>query len=123
LVTYNILLDSKVGVGATCEGEELIGVFTHPGFDVVAGNIVPFDTIIVEVIEDGNAGFISAVLTELTVIWLGLVSTTGGRPVTAPSDSAVGGSDSARGTRPEPSVDNGGLEVGAITAIKVALAS
>jgi len=76
LFTDKHLLDSEVRVGLTCKGKELIRVFTHPGFDVVAGNIVPFDTIIVEVVEDGNAGFISAILTELTVVWLGLVTAT-----------------------------------------------
>jgi len=105
------------------KSEKLFGVFTDPRFDVVTGNIMPYNTVIVEVVEDGNAGLISASLAEFTVVGLGCSATTTARPSTSPSLGGVGGWDSCRGTRPEPSVDNGRLKIGTVTAIKVALAT
>lgn len=123
LVTGKFLLDINVGVGEASELEKFIRVFTHPRFDVVTGNIVPLDSVIVEVVEDGDARLVSAVLTELTVVGLSLSATTIVGPVPAPSLSAVGGWDSARRTRPEPSVDENRLKIGTITSVKVAFAT
>jgi len=122
-VIGKILWDLCFGVCMASESEELLGIFTYPWFDVVAGNIVPHNTIIVEVVKDGNAGLISASFTELTVVGLFCSTTTRARPITSPSLATVGGWDSGRGTRPEPSVDNGRLEIRTVTAIEVALAS
>jgi len=122
-VITNILFDISLRVGMTSESEELLGIFTHPGFDVVTGNIVPHNTVIVEVVKDGNAGLISASLAELTVVGLGSSTTTIARPVSVPSLAAIGGWDSGRGTRPEPSVDNGRLEIRTVTSIEVAFAT
>jgi len=122
-VIGKILWDLCVGVCMASESKELLGILTHPGLDVVTSNIMPHNTIIVEVVEDGNAGLISASFTELTVVWLFCSTTTSARPITSPSLATVGGWDSGRGTRPEPSVNNGRLEIRTVTAIEVALAS
>jgi len=122
VISY-ILWDLSLWVGMTSKSKKFLGVFTDPGFDVVAGNIMPHNTVIVEVVEDGNAGLISAGLAEFTVVGLGSSAATSARPSTSPSLGAVGGWDSCRGTGPEPSVDNGRLKIGTVTAIKVALAT
>lgn len=94
-VITNILWDLSLRVCMASKSEKLIGVFTHPGLDVVAGNIVPHNTVIVEVVEDSNAGLISSSLTEFTVVGLGLSTATIARPVTTPSLGGVSGWDSA----------------------------
>lgn len=123
LVINKILWDLSFRVCSTSESEKFFRVFANPGLNVMAGNIVPYNTIIVEIIEDGNASFISASLAELTVIGLGCTTTTSARPVTSPSLGAVGGCDSGRGSRPEPSVDKGRLKIRTVTSIEVALAT
>lgn len=70
-VITNILWDSSLRVCMASKSEKLLGVFTNPGLDMVAGNIVPHNTVIVEVVEDGNASLISSSLAEFTVVWLG----------------------------------------------------
>lgn len=69
---------------------------------MVAGDIVPFDTVIVEVVEDRQAGFIIT-LSSFSVVGLGLAETAGGTPV--PGISLCGRSDFNSGAGPEPSVD------------------
>jgi len=112
-----------ISVAAAGEGEEGLGVFAHPGLDVVAGNVVPYNTVVVEVVEDGHAGLVVTVLGELAVIGLTLPRTTGGGPVTSPSLGGVGGGDTGLAAGPEPSVHHHGLEVGPFAAIEVALAA
>jgi len=123
MVINKILWDLSFRMCSTSKSEEFLRVFTNPGLYVVAGNIVPHNTVIVEVVEDGNAGLISASLAELTVVGLGRSTTTSARPVTSPSLGAVGGCNSGRGSRPEPSVDKGRLKIRTVTAIEVALAT
>jgi len=113
-----------VWVGEAGEPQQLFGVFTHPGLDVVAGYIVPFDTIIVEIVEDGDASLIIAGLAELPVVWLGTVGTSGTGPVTVPRTvGCFGRGDTSRGTGPEPSVHDGRLQVFSVAAIEVTFAS
>jgi len=110
-----------VSVTAAGEGEEGLGVLTHPGLDVVAGDVVPDNTVVVEVVEDSHAGLVVTVLSELTVVRLALAGAAGAGPVSSPSLGGVGGGDTGLAAGPEPSIDQGGLQVGPVTAIEVAL--
>lgn len=40
------------------EVEELVAVLAHEGLHVVAGHVVPLDTVVVEVVQDGQAGLV-----------------------------------------------------------------
>lgn len=82
-----------LGVGMASKSQKLIGVLAHPGLDVVAGNVVPFDAIVVEVVEDGDASLVGASLRELAVVGLPLAGAAGVGPVTDPAEGAVGGRD------------------------------
>ena len=89
---------------------------------MVAGNVVPRDAVIVEVIEDGNASLVGPGFPELSVVGLGLLVSSGPGPVASPAEGGVGGGNSSGGPGPEPPVDNGGLEVGPVAAVEVTLA-
>jgi len=111
-----------VGVGTPGELEKLLAVFAHPGFDVMAGYVVPHDAIVVEVVEHCDAGLIVAVLSELPVIGLSSLGATSEGPVSPPASSLlVGGRNAVVGARPEPSVHNMGFEVRSVAAIEVTL--
>jgi len=114
-----------VNVGEVEPGivEQLIRVLADPGFDVVAGDVVPLDAVVVEVVEDGDAGLVGAVLAELPVVGLGRLAAASGRPVAVPPLRRVGGSDATHGARPEPAVYNMRLKIRSVAAVKVALAS
>lgn len=112
-----------LGVGVASKSQELIGVLAHPGLDVVAGNVVPFDAIVVEVVENGDAGLVGAGLGELAVVGLPLAGAAGVGPVADPAEGAVGGGDTGGRAGPEPAVDERGLQVGPVAAVKVALAA
>lgn len=69
--------------------EELLGVLADDGLLVVAGDVVPRDTVIVDVVEDGEARLAGLVDVEFGVIRLALFLVTGGGPgVVVP---AIGG--------------------------------
>lgn len=40
------------------EVEELVAVLAHEGLHVVAGHVVPLDAVVVEVVQDGQAGLV-----------------------------------------------------------------
>ena len=96
---------------------------------MVASNIVPSHTILVDVVEDPHAGLHGAIdikfsivrLSHLdTVVELGFV--TGIRPglVRPTGRGGVGGCHLDPGSGPEPAVDLNGLEVVAVTAFEIA---
>lgn len=49
------LLEADARVPGAHEVEELVAVLTDEGLDMVAGHIVPLQTVIVEVVQDGQA--------------------------------------------------------------------
>jgi hypothetical protein len=50
--------------------EEFIGIFTNEGFQVVAGHIVPSESIIVEVVQDRQTRFVIALEEIMTRCWV-----------------------------------------------------
>ena len=87
---------------------------------MVAGDVVPLEAVVVEVVEDGKAGLVVA-LGGLTVVGLRLVEAAGAGPVAGVA--LAGGADLGAGAGPEPSVHVGGLQVGTVAAVEVALAA
>ena len=96
---------------------------------MVASDIVPGDSILVDVVEDAHAGLDGAIDVEFSVIRLGhfdsvikLGLVSGIRPglVRPAGWGGVGGRHFDPGPRPEPSVDLNGLEVVAVTAFEIA---
>jgi len=113
---------SNVGEGLSGKVEVSLDVFADDRLLVVAGNIVPFDSIAVEVVEDGQAGLSVTVLLDLfSVIWLSAwrVESSSEGPVVE-AGGRVGGAEPGLVSRPEPSVDSLGEEVGSVTAVEVA---
>jgi len=60
--------------------KKLLGVFTDDGFSVIAGDIVPLGAILVDVVEDSQAGFGRVVDGELCVVGLRGFEVTGVAP-------------------------------------------
>lgn len=110
--------EAEAGVGAGHVGEKLLGVFADERFLVVAGHVVPADPVLVDVVQDGQAGLVGAVYVELRVVRLPdlLVSRLGPR-VEGP---ALGDLVSRRHLLPvggpEPPVERLGLEVASVFA-------
>ena len=113
-----MLLQGDGGVARADVVEELFAVLADEGLLVVAGDVVPLDAVVVEVVEDGQAGL---ALVVLAVVRLLLAVAAGGRPV---GGLTVGRRrDLGLGTGPEPAVDDDRLQIGAVAAVKVALAT
>jgi hypothetical protein len=113
-------LKADAGVARRHKVEQLLGVFAHEGLEVVAGDVVPLEAVVVEVVEDGKARLVVA-LGGLTVVGLRLVEAAGAGPVAGVA--LAGGADLGARAGPEPSVHVGGLQVGTVAAIEVALAA
>ena len=127
----SILEDVELGGGCACVSEELLRVLADEGLGVVAGNVVPLDAVLVDVVEDAHTGLHALVDVELGVVRLGdraaldLGLVAGGRPglVGPARRGGVGGGHLDSGSRPEPTVHVGGLKVLAVTALEVAEAA
>jgi len=88
----------------------------------MAGYVMPLDAIAVEVVENCDASLIVAVLSLLPIVGLSTTTAASVGPVPTPlSPLLVGGSDAGIGPRPEPSVNNRRLEIGAVTTVEVTL--
>lgn len=119
-VTDHLIKQSNTNVGI-CEThivEERLTLFAHPRFLVMASNVVPVDSILVEVVQDSQAVLRGTTLDEFSVVRLGLVDSAGVSPIVL---GAVGG----RGkflefSSPEPTINVERLQVGAlITSLEV----
>lgn len=64
---------TETGVGASNIVEKLFGVFANDRFLVVASDVVPSDAVVVDVVEDAEAGLVGAVDVELGVVGLTLL--------------------------------------------------
>ena len=53
--------------------QKLLRVLADEGLGVIAGDIVPLDAVIVDVVQNSHAGLHGAVDVELRVVWLGHV--------------------------------------------------
>lgn len=113
-------LQTDIGIPRAHKVQQFIGVLADEGLDVMAGDVVPLDAIVIEVIQNGEATLVIA-LRRLAIIGLGLIVATGLRPIA--SVALRGGSNFATRSRPEPAVLVWWLQIGPVAACKVALAT
>lgn len=111
-------LQNDFRIARANEVDQLFAVFADERLLMVASNIVPFDSVVVEVVQDGQAR-LSLVI--FTVVGLRAAITTSVRPVT--KSALVGGGDLGFRTGPEPSVDNDGLQISTVASVEVAFAT
>jgi len=98
-----------------------LSVLADNWFLVVTSNVMPFDSVSVEIVEDGHASlFLAALLDLFTVVGLttGWVESSGEGPVL--ESSSIARIKPGLIGRPEPAVDVLGEKVGTVTAVKVA---
>lgn len=86
----------------------------------MTGHVVPLDAIVVEVVQDREAGLVVA-LGGLAVVRLRLIVASGMRPIAGVS--LRGGPNLRPGARPEPAVFVRWLQIWTIASCEVALAS
>lgn len=117
----NRKLDAQVGICVAHVFQQSIVLLTHEGLLVMAGHVVPVDTVVVELVEQGQAVFGCAVLLEFTVIGLGQTNAASGRPVAL--RTLRGGCQLLQRGGPEPTVNICGLQIRTLTALEVAQAT
>jgi len=101
------------------EVHQLVRVLTDEPFLVITGNVMPYRAICIEVVQHGNASLVMLPLNlKLPIIRLGVSSAAGLAPCSG--DLSIPTSEPHIGARPEPSVDNCGLQVGTVATLKVA---
>lgn len=116
--SHTCTLQTNSGVARADKVQQLVGVLAHERLQMVAGNVVPLESVVVEVVQDGQAGLV-VTLSRLAVVRLLLAVSSGVAPV---AGVALGGrSDLDARAAPEPSVLVRGLQVRSVTAGKVAL--
>jgi len=100
--------------------EQLVRVFADKGLEVVAGDVVPLDPVVVKVVQDGQAGFV-VTLSDFPVVRLSTSEPSSVTPV--PVSPVVGRSNPGSRPAPEPPVDQVWLEIWPVAPVKVALSS
>ena len=60
--------------------QESVGVLTHERFGMVAGDVVPHHAVLVDVVEEPEAGLLAAIDILLRVVRLGLLEVSSVRP-------------------------------------------
>lgn len=107
------------------EVEEVIVVLAHHGLFVVAGNIVPLDAVVVDVVQHPHARLRSLVDVELGVVWLGNLGVSSLAPGLVPPAwwGLVGGGHLCVGVGEEPTLDVLGLQVLAVAPVEVTQAA
>lgn len=111
-------LQNDFRIARADEVHQLFAVFADERLLVVASNVVPFDSVVVEVVQDGQAR-LSLII--FAIVGLRAAITTSVRPVT--KSTLVGGGDLGLRTGPEPSVDNDRLQISAVASVEVAFAA
>jgi len=114
-------LDAQIWVRVAHVFQKGIVLLADETLLVMAGNVVPVNTIVVELVQKGEAVFLRAILFVFTIIGLGETDSTGGRPIALGTLSC--GCKFLQGGGPEPAVYVRRLQVGAITALEVANAA
>jgi len=112
--------DLDLGELSPGELEVALDVLADDGLLVVAGNVVPLDTVSVEVVQDRHARLrLASLLVLFPVVWLsarGLVSS-GTGPIV--ESIAVCGRETGLVGGPEPPVDVLGEEIGPVAPVEV----
>lgn len=111
------ILNSQLWICVTDIFQESIILLAHPWLDMMAGNVVPVDTVVVEVVEQSQAVFGGTTLLQFTLIGLWQADAAIFGPIVL---GAIGGwGQFLQFSCPEPSVDGCWLQVGAFTSFEV----
>ena len=120
------ILQTDSRIGGAHVVQQLLGIFTHDRLLVVAGRIMPADTIVVHIVQDRQTRLGRLVDIELGVIRLRdlLVARFAPRIVSPSVRDLVGGVNLLTVVRPEPTVDVLWLQIrAALAALEVAQTS
>lgn len=120
ILSFILDLQAHIGISGAHKIKQLIGILADEGLDVMAGDVVPLDAIVVEVVQNGKAALVIA-LGSLAVIRLRLVVAARVRPVAGVALRC--GSNLAARAGPEPAVLIGRLQIGPIAASEIALSA
>lgn len=111
----NLDLDVRVCVAHVLQ--KGIVLFAHPRLAVVAGDVVPVDAVVIELIQHGQAVLVGAALLQFTVVWLRDAQAATLGPIVL---QTVGGwRQFLQLGGPEPAVDSGWQQVGTIATLEV----
>jgi len=80
---------------------------------MIASNIMPLDSIVVEIVHDRQASLVLS-LADFSIVWLWFACASSVTPVSI--SFAVGWSNFGPASRPEPSVDQIGVKIGTMGA-------
>lgn len=120
MVTWTSL-NTQIGICVPDVLQQGIVLLADPGLAVMASDIVPMDSVVVEVIEHCQTSFFHSSLLHFTVIGLRLANASVLGPIVL---LAIGsGCQLLQLRRPEPSVDVGRLQVWAFASTEVALST
>lgn len=74
-------LGDAAATGGAGVVEQLVRVLAHPGLFVQARDIVPFDAVAVEVVEDSHAALLASAFLVFAAVGLSLADSSGVGPV------------------------------------------
>lgn len=119
------ILQFEARVGGSDEVEQRLGVFANDGLGVVAANVVPFNAVLVDIVENTETRLGRLVDLEFGVVRLRSLKVPSGAPrLVGPSFRAgVGRSQLDARTGPKPSVDGQRLQILAVASLEVAQAT
>ena len=115
--------------GSSNKVQELVGIFTNIRLGVIASNVVPFDSILINVVQNSHACFHASVDFKLSIIGLchldaivelSLVTGVWPRLERPAWRSAVGWGHLHTRSGPEPTIDIDGLEIITVTSFEIA---
>lgn len=113
-----IPLEGHFRVAGADKVEQLLTVLADEGFLVAASNVVPFYAIVVEVVQDGQAR-LTFIIFAVVGLWATISTSVG--PIS--QSTLVSRWDFSLGAGPEPSVDNGWLQISAVASVEIAFAA
>ena len=117
-IRINCFLKTKTAIGTGYVVEKFIGIFADEWLFVITSDVVPRDTIVVDVVENGHAGFGGTVDVEFSVVGLSRLFVTRLRPwiVTPAIWRLICRCHLLAIRRPEPSVKCLWLEIATVLA-------
>lgn len=100
------------------EVKKLVAILAHERLDVVTRYVVPLDTVVVKVVQDGQTRLV-VTLCSFAVVWLWLTVSSSVAPVSGVTLACR--TDLGARSGPEPSVNILGLKICSVAAVEVAL--
>ena len=114
----SLSLDAQVRVAVLDVLQQGVVLLAHPRLHVMAGDVMPVDTVVVEVVQDGQTVLGGTALDQLAVVRLRLTDAATLGPVVLVAHGRRG--ELLQLGRPEPTVNVRGLQIGTVAALEVA---